>query len=80
MMNAMTHEQVLAALRAANVVAQRSLQQGHHPFGAVLIGPQGDRVWLEQGNVDTVNQPCWRGPLRRAGMPPRCGPAHWSAP
>ncbi len=55
MMNAMTHEQVLAALRAANVVAQRSLQQGHHPFGAVLIGPQGDRVWLEQGNVDTVN-------------------------
>ncbi len=54
-MNALTHEQVVAALRAANVVAQRSLQQGHHPFGAVLIGPQGDRVWLEQGNVDSVN-------------------------
>ena len=54
-MNVMTNEQVVAALRAANGVAQRSLQQGHHPFGAVLVGPQGDRVWLEQGNVDSVN-------------------------
>jgi tRNA(Arg) A34 adenosine deaminase TadA len=53
--NELTHVQVVAALRAANVVAQRSLQQGRHPFGAVLIGPQGDRVWLEQGNVDSVN-------------------------
>lgn len=51
----MNHEQVVAALRAANDVAKRSVQQGHHPFGAVLVGPQGDRVWLEQGNVDHVN-------------------------
>jgi tRNA(Arg) A34 adenosine deaminase TadA len=51
----LSHEQVLAALRAAQDVARRSVQHGHHPFGAVLVGPQGDRVWLEQGNVDTVN-------------------------
>jgi tRNA(Arg) A34 adenosine deaminase TadA len=55
LLNPITPAQVLAALRAANEVARRSVQRGHHPFGAVLIGPQGDKVWLEQGNVDSVN-------------------------
>lgn len=51
----MTPAQALAALRRANAVAQRALDAGHHPFGAVLIGPDGDTVLLEQGNVDAVN-------------------------
>ena len=33
----------------------RAMAQGHHPFGAVLVAPDGETVLLEQGNVDTVN-------------------------
>lgn len=36
-------------LRLAFAVARRSLADGNHPFGAVLVGPDGD-VLLEQGN------------------------------
>ena len=28
---------------------------GHHPFGAILVGPDQETVLIEQGNVDTVN-------------------------
>jgi tRNA(Arg) A34 adenosine deaminase TadA len=42
-------------LRRANAVAQTALQAGHHPFGAILLAPDGETVWLEQGNVDSVN-------------------------
>lgn len=28
---------------------------GRHPFGAVLIAPDGHTVLAEQGNIDTVN-------------------------
>jgi tRNA(Arg) A34 adenosine deaminase TadA len=45
----------LAHLRRANAVAQRSLQAGHHPFGAILVAADGCTVLLEQGNVDAVN-------------------------
>ena len=51
----MTGDQALAALRRAQAVAQRSLEAGHHPFGAVLVAPDHETVLLEQGNVDTVN-------------------------
>ena len=50
----MTEAQVLAALRRANAVARASMAAGRHPFGAVLVAPDGDTVLLEQGNVDTV--------------------------
>ena len=50
-----TPEQIVRALRRANQVAQRSLDQGHHPFGAVLLAPDHETVLAEQGNVDTVN-------------------------
>ena len=50
-----TPEQMLRALRRANDVAQRSLNQGHHPFGAVLLAPDHETVLAEQGNVDSVN-------------------------
>jgi tRNA(Arg) A34 adenosine deaminase TadA len=50
-----SHEQVLRHLRAANVIAQRALAAGHHPFGAILVGPDHETVLAEQGNVDSVN-------------------------
>jgi tRNA(Arg) A34 adenosine deaminase TadA len=56
----MTHATILAPdlaltlLRRANDIACRALAQGHHPFGALLAGPDG-AVLLEQGNVDSVN-------------------------
>jgi tRNA(Arg) A34 adenosine deaminase TadA len=42
-------------LRRANAVAGRALSLGHHPFGAILVAPDGDTVLAEQGNVDAVN-------------------------
>jgi tRNA(Arg) A34 adenosine deaminase TadA len=47
--------QVLRHLRTANAVAQRALDAGHHPFGAVLVGPDHETVLAEQGNIDAVN-------------------------
>lgn len=51
----MTPEQVNRHLRRANEVAARALSQGHHPFGAILLAPDGETVLLEQGNVDAVD-------------------------
>lgn len=45
---------MIAALRASNKVAARVLAEGKHPFGSVLIAPDGATVLMEQGNVDTV--------------------------
>ena len=28
---------------------------GRHPFGAILVAPDGETVLAEQGNVDTIN-------------------------
>jgi tRNA(Arg) A34 adenosine deaminase TadA len=42
-------------LRAANAIAQRALDAGHHPFGALLVAPDHETVLIEQGNVDSVN-------------------------
>ena len=51
----MTPEQINHHLRRANTVAKRAMANGHHPFGAVLVAPDGDTVLAEQCNVDTVN-------------------------
>jgi len=51
----MTPEQATRHLLRANAVAQRALALGKHPFGAILVAPDGDTVLAEQGNVDTVN-------------------------
>lgn len=51
----MNDEQVTRHLRRANEVALRAVAQGHHPFGAILVAPDGETVLAEQGNVDTVN-------------------------
>jgi len=49
-----TPAQLIVMLRHAQAVAQRALDAGHHPFGAVLIAPDHETVLLEQGNVSTV--------------------------
>lgn len=52
----MSPEQVLRHLRRANEVARRARDElGRHPFGAILVAPDGETVLAEQGNVDTVN-------------------------
>ena len=51
----MTAEQAIAALRQANAAAQEAMQQGHHPFAALLIAPDGETVLMSQGNINTVN-------------------------
>ena len=51
----MTPQQINRHLLLANDVAKRAMANGHHPFGAVLIAPDGETVLAEQGNVDTVN-------------------------
>lgn len=51
----MNPEQVVYALKRANDVARRAMTLGKHPFGAVLVAPDGHTVLAEQGNVDTVN-------------------------
>jgi tRNA(Arg) A34 adenosine deaminase TadA len=49
-----THTLAIAWLHLANQVALSAVEAGHHPFGAVLIGPDG-QLFGKQGNVDTVN-------------------------
>jgi len=51
----MTDDQVIRHLKLANTIAQAALDAGHHPFGALLIAPDGETVLMNQGNVDTVN-------------------------
>jgi tRNA(Arg) A34 adenosine deaminase TadA len=51
----MNLQQATAALRQANEVAREAMANGHHPFGAVLIAPDGETVLMKQGNINTVN-------------------------
>jgi tRNA(Arg) A34 adenosine deaminase TadA len=50
-----TPEQMLRHLRRANAVALAAMDAGHHPFGALLVAPDGETMLLEQRNVDSVN-------------------------
>lgn len=49
----MTRDRMIAHIRAAGDVARDAVHHGHHPFGAVLVGPD-DRVLMRQGNISTV--------------------------
>ena len=51
----MTDEQIARALRRADAAARRAMAMGRHPFGAVLVAPDGETVLAEQGNIDTVH-------------------------
>jgi tRNA(Arg) A34 adenosine deaminase TadA len=50
-----TREQLVRHLRRAQEVATRTVSLGHHPFGAILVGPDQETVLLEQGNLSTVD-------------------------
>jgi len=50
-----TADQIRRHLRRAQAVAERAISLGHHPFGAILVGPDQETVLLEQCNIDTVN-------------------------
>jgi len=52
---ALSEAQAATLLRRANAVAQRAKDMGRHPFGALLVAPDGETVLAEQGNIDTVN-------------------------
>jgi tRNA(Arg) A34 adenosine deaminase TadA len=45
-----THALIRESVRVADV----AMAEGKHPFGCVLVGPEGE-ILLEQGNIDTVN-------------------------
>lgn len=51
----LTPEQCARHLRRADTVARRAMAMGRHPFGALLLAPDGETVLAEQGNIDTVN-------------------------
>ncbi|MGC3983428.1 MAG: nucleoside deaminase [Pseudorhodoferax sp.] len=51
----MTGDQAIRQLRRADQVARRAMAMGRHPFGALLVAPDGETVLAEQGNIDTVN-------------------------
>ncbi len=51
----MTHDQATHHLLRANAVARRAMSLGKHPFGAILVAPDGETVLAEQGNIDTVH-------------------------
>jgi hypothetical protein len=39
-----THEQIVRHLRHASAVAERATLLGHHPFGAILVGPDQESL------------------------------------
>lgn len=47
--------QMLRALQLAQEVAREAMAAGHHPFGALLLGPDHETVLMTQRNVDSVN-------------------------
>ena len=49
----MTRDRMIAHIRAADAVARDVVKHGHHPFGAVLVGPD-DAILMRQGNINTV--------------------------
>ena len=50
-----TEEQMERHILAANEVARSAMENGHHPFGAVLVDADNETVLMSQGNIDTVN-------------------------
>ena len=48
----MSPEQTIRQLRRADQVARRAMAMGRHPFGALLVAPDGETVLAEQGNID----------------------------
>lgn len=47
-------EQMLRHLKQANKIAKVAMEEGHHPFGAVLVAADNETVVMEQGNISAV--------------------------
>src|SRR5688572_24205628 len=52
--NDLTRDQIIRGLRAANEVAKEMKRFGHHPFGAVLVGPDNEQILMHEGNTNVV--------------------------
>jgi tRNA(Arg) A34 adenosine deaminase TadA len=50
-----TEKQIEKHILAANEIAREAIQQGRHPFGAILVDADNQTVLMSQGNIDTVN-------------------------
>jgi tRNA(Arg) A34 adenosine deaminase TadA len=50
----MTREQMISHIFSADAVGRSAAEHGHHPFGAVLVGPD-DAILMRQGNIDVVH-------------------------
>lgn len=50
----LSKDQSIDALKESVRVAHETKEAGSHPFGCVLLSPEG-KVVLEQGNIDTLN-------------------------
>lgn len=50
-----TVEKHVHFLRKANEVAMKAMETGKHPFGCILVAPDGETIIDEHGNVDVVN-------------------------
>lgn len=50
----MTAAQMVLHIREANDIAKEWKSFGHHPFGAVLVAPDNQRVLMRQGNISVV--------------------------
>jgi len=48
MPSALTPEQLQRHLLRADSVARRAMSMGRHPFGALLVAPDGETVLAEQ--------------------------------
>ncbi len=52
--NDLTNDQIIRGLRAANEVAKEMRRFGHHPFGAILVGPDNTQIIMHEGNTNVV--------------------------
>ena len=50
-----TEQQIEKHILTANKIAREAVQQGRHPFGAVLVDADNETILMSQGNIDTVN-------------------------
>jgi tRNA(Arg) A34 adenosine deaminase TadA len=46
---------MLRHLRTANAIARQAVENGRHPFGALLVAADNESVLLAQGNLDSVD-------------------------
>lgn len=51
----MSYEMDVSYLKKAHSIGLEAMKAGKHPFGAILVAPDGTHILDTQGNIDTVN-------------------------